>query len=251
MTAALALAAATLALAGPAGSQARPVVALTAAPARLALEPSTEGAVTLRNLGAGRIVVRASAGNYAVDVRGRPRVVPRRAARRSAASWLAVSPRELTLGPGAAALVRVRAVVPRRAEPGDHSGLVLLATRSGQPGGVGVRMRVGIRVVVRVPGAVVRRLAVERVRVRRAPASRMLDVRLTNRGNVTELLTRAGVTVELVRGRVLQRLAAAQRELLPGTSAVFSVRYRGTLRGRVLARVSIRGRPARAFWLRL
>ena len=64
----------------------------------------------------------------------------------------------LSIAPGGKAELEVAARVPARARPGDHHALVLLATRPSHVGGVGVRMRLGVRVSVRVPGKIVRRV---------------------------------------------------------------------------------------------
>jgi hypothetical protein len=241
-------AAAALALAaGQAHGQPRPVVAVSAAPARLSLVGSGVAAVTLRNFGASRVALDAAPGVLAVDLRGRPRVGRRSS--RSAARWLAVTPRSLSLAPGGSAVVAVRTQVPAEAEPGDHAGLVVFSTRVVQPGRVGVRMRVGVRINVRVPGTIVRRLVARSVRARRG---RLLDVAIENAGNVTEALARGGVRVVLLRrGRVLERLPCSRREVLPRTRALFTVASRRTVRGVVLARVEIRGVAVRTFGVRL
>lgn len=251
----LAVAAVILAALGApaAGSaQPRPVVALSATPARVSMTDTREASISVRNFGAARMSVAVRAGSFAVDVRGRPRLVSRGSATRSAAPWLAVAPRELSVAPGGTGVIRVNALVPRKAEPGDHTGVVLFSTRAAQPGRVAVRMRVGVRVTVRVPGTVVRRLVVRSLRRRAAGGKRILDVGVVNKGNVTETLARGGLNVLLVRqGRVLERLPAARRELLPGSRAVLSVTPRTRRRGVVVARVQLRGVVARSFRLRL
>lgn len=99
--------------------------------------------------------------------------------------------------------------VPSGAEPGDHSELVLLTTRSPTARGLPVRVRLGVVVVVRAPGRLIRRIAVVSVRAHRAGRARVLGLLLANRGNVTETV---GGTCALVwlhrRGRILARLRA-------------------------------------------
>ena len=238
------------AAAEPALGQPRPVVAISATPARLSLAGDGETVVTLRNFGSSRVALDADAGGLAVDVRGRPRLVARGS--RSAASWLVVSPRRLSVAAGGVAVVGVQAQVPARAPPGDHTGVVVFATRAARQGRIGVRMRVGVRVTVRVPGTIVRRLVVRtlRPRARRGKKHRVLDLTLENRGNVSEALARGAVRVVLLRrGRAVERLPCSRRELLPRSRAVLSVTSRA--RGAVLARIEVRGRPARTFRLRL
>jgi hypothetical protein len=225
----------------------RPVVSLSASPARVLTGPGRVQVVSLRNFASSTASVSARAGGVALDLRGRPRIVGRTAA----SSWLGLSPRELSVRAGGAAELRVQARVPRGAEPGDHHAVVLLATRTTEADGVGVRMRIGVRVVVRVPGRVVRRLLVRGIAVRRSGRVRVIDVALANRGNVTETLPRGRIAV-VVRGRAgSDRLFARRRELLPHSRAVVSVTYRGLRRGLATATVEIDGRAVRTFRIRV
>jgi hypothetical protein len=184
----------------------------------------------------GREPVRVEVGRagYALDLRGRPRVLAARA------SWLRVRPRRLTLAPGQKASFVVVSAPPRRAEPGDHSELLLLTTRPVRTAALSVRMRLGVVVVVRVPGRIVRRLAVLGVRLRPP----WLDVLVANRGNVRERVARRCVTVTVRRrGRVLARLHPRPRLLLPGTRGVLEVSFR-RWRGRLRVAVAVStGRP--------
>lgn len=230
----------------------RPVVSLSASPARVALAGDGRVGIALRNFGRSRVAVTTSRGSFVLDRRGRPAVVARFETSRSAAAWLRVRPRGLSIGPGGVALVEVTSHVPVGAAPGDHHALVLFVTSATQTGQVGVRMRVGVRVVVRAPGTVVEKLAIRRLRVRRAGRTRIVEVALANLGNVAEELPRGRLTISfLVGGRTVWRVRTPWRELLPHSSGTVSARYRGTLRGRVLARVEIRGAGSRAFWVHL
>jgi hypothetical protein len=236
-------------LAAPAAE--RPVASVSAEPSRVELAAGGRATITLRNVGRSRVRVAARSGGLAVDARGRPRLVGPRGAR-NAAPWLALRPRDFDLAPGRQATVEVRALLPRRAEPGDHHAVVLLTSRPVAAEAVGVRMRVGVRVGVRVPGRVVRRLEVRSLVVRRERDSRALDVVLANRGNVTEELPRARLRVVLVAGgRVIAVLPAARADLLPKTAGLATVVYRGAARGAHVARVEIRGAGSRSFRIRL
>ena len=202
--------------------------------------------VTLRNFGASQAQVIVGRGSFTLDLRGRPAVG--RPGPRSAQSWLAFRPAALPIAPGGKAELEVIARVPPRARPGDHHALVLLATRPSRVGGVGVRMRLGVRVSVRAPGKVVRRVVVQRLRVRRRGPGRSLEVTIANLGDLIE--TNAVTVVLSDRGRV-ERVPAAVREVLPRTRAILVARYSGRLRGRVLARVEVDGVARRSFRLRL
>jgi hypothetical protein len=192
--------------------------ALTAAPSRVELAGSGNEVVEVRNRGATRVVVDATRAGFALDLSGRPRVIAA-----APGAWLSVRPRRVAIAPGGVATLRVSARVLRGASPGDHTALLLLSTRPPTNAGVAVRMRLGVVVVLRVPGRVVHRLSVERVRLARG----LLRVTVANRGNVTEQLTGKRVVVTVRRGaRVLARLSPAARELLPHSRGVFVVRLR-------------------------
>jgi hypothetical protein len=92
-------------------------------------------------------------------------------------------------------------------------------------------MRIGVVVVVRAPGRVVRRLALSGLRVRPAPGARILELGVSNRGNVTETLERGRLWISLQRGAAHTRLRAAGRDLRPRTSGIVQVVYRGRLKG--------------------
>jgi hypothetical protein len=241
---------ASLLAASPPTGAARPPVALIASPAHVALTGSARAPVAVTNSGTEPVVVDVARAGFALDLRGRPRAVSRRS------SWLAVVPRSLVLAPGATAPLTVSAKVPRRAQPGDHPELVLLTTRPSARRGLPVRLRLGVVVVVRAPGKVVHRVEAVAVHSRRAGRGRRLEVLLANRGNVTETVRGSCASVTLQRGaRLVARLRAPRRELLPRTRGLVDLRYAGRVRGRVAARVVLLracgGLRARTFVLRL
>jgi hypothetical protein len=143
----------------------------------------------------------------------------------------------------------------RRAAPGDHAALVLLTTRPLGVHRVRIRLRVGVIVVLRVPGRVVRSLDARSLAVRREGGRRLLDLLLVNRGNVTERLAADGLRLVLRgRGRMLATLRPRPRELLPHSAGIAEFTYRGAARGSVTARIElrppVRGR-IRSFHVRL
>ena len=236
-------AAALLALLVPASagaSPARPVVALTASPTHLTLAGRERRAIRVANPGATAIVVSAAAAGFTLGRRGRPHVAGGASAGR-VASWLAVRPRRVELAPGAAAELLLTVAPSRTASPGDHPALVLLTTRAPPGAAVPVRMRVGVTVVVRVPGKVVHRLALSSLRVLKSTHGRVFRVVIANRGNVVEWLRRGRVEIALFAGRRrIAELRSNPRELLPGAASVFDLTYRGTVR-RLTALVSLAG----------
>jgi hypothetical protein len=215
-----------------------PRVALIASPAHVSLAGSAKAPLAVTNSGADPVVVDVARAGFALDLRGRPRVAARRP------TWLAVSPRQLSLAPGANATVTVTSRVPPGAEPGDHSELVLLTTRSPTARGLPVRVRLAVVVVVRTPGKVVRRVDVLWVRARRVGRGRVLGLLLANRGNVTETVGGSCVLLWLHRrGRILARLRAPERRILPHTSGLVELTYRGRAGGHLVARVVPTSRP--------
>jgi len=245
-----------LASASAGASGARPPVALTASPSRLELDGTSQATVRVTNGGASRIVLDVGEAGFALDLRGRPRVVARGTAQRSAAGWLAFRPRRLVLRPGASGSVLVASKVPSRAEPGDHDALVLFTTRRRVADGLSVRIRMGVVVLVRAPGKIVRGIQARGLRVVRRGRVRTLELSLVNRGNVTESFERARALVSIERdGRRLARVRGEARELRPHTRGVLEFRYRGSVSGRVIARVDVSSDSGqvvrRAFGIRL
>ena len=221
-------AAVLVALAAPVlvGAASPPPVALIASPSHVDLKGSARAPVTVTNSGSRPIAVDVARAGFALDLRGRPRAVARRS------SWLAVGPRRLTLAPGASATLTVSAHVPGRAQPGDHSELVLLTSRQPTRHGLPVRLRLGVVVVVRAPGQVVRRVSAVRLHVRRVGKARVLGLLLANGGTVTETVGgRCAVLWLYRRSRILARLRAAERTILPHTRGLVELVYRGRLRG--------------------
>jgi hypothetical protein len=249
LRAALLATAALAAVAPGASARGRPVVSLSASPARLTLASGAPQTIRLTNFGTSRVTVDSSLSGVAIDMRGRPALVRRPTAGRNAAAWLRVQPSRFTIRARASATVSVRVRVPRRAQPGDHHAAVVLATRPVDHGRVGVRMRLAVRVSVRAPGRVRRRVEIRGLTVRRVGRARLLEVRLANRGNVTEKLA-GRVTVALV-GLTSLRVPARRRELLPGREGIVAAVYRGAGRGVTRVRVGVRSAGSRTFRIRL
>jgi hypothetical protein len=224
----------------------RPPVALAAVPARLTLEGTTRSAVRVTNWGTKPVIVVVSRAAFALDLRGRP-LIARRGGARSAAGWLTFRPGRFALGPRATTSLVVTSKLPKRAEPGDHDALVLLSTRPLRRARVAVRLRMGVVVVVRAPGKVVRRLELRGLHVARRGRSRALELVVANRGNVTESLVRARAVVSRARGgRRVGTLVAGNRDLRPRTSGIVEFRLRGKPRGWMTTRVVIPAVPGRS-----
>ena len=223
-----------------AGSGPRKAVGLTATPARVALRGSGTAVVRIRNPGEQAVAVDAASAGFALDLRGRPRIV-RRHGPRSAAGWLTVRPRHFRLAPHGAVALIVTARVPLRAEPGDHDALVLVGARPLPRARVSIRLRLGVVVLVRAPGAVVRRLRLGRLRAARRGGVRALELVVINSGNVTERLRRVRVTVS---GPRPASIGAGARELRPHSRGVLDFRLRAA-HGAVTVRVRVPAEPGR------
>lgn len=226
--------------AAAAGSS-RPVVALTASPAHVQLVGADRRAIRVANPGSEPVVVDVATAGVSFSARGRPRISRAGAeGRRDVSSWLVARPNRIALAAGASAELGLVSSPPRSAEAGDHAALILLTTRAAGAAEVGVRMRVGVTVLVRVPGTIRRLLAVRSLRVRGLGRRRVLELVVVNAGNVVERLRRGRLTVSLFAGRKrLAELRPPPRELLPGTSGIFELGYRYRLRGPVRALVAL------------
>jgi hypothetical protein len=236
----MAVVAALLAPAPAGASPARAPVSLVASPARVSIAGSGRATVTVTNSGSRRVEIEVRRAGFALDLRGRPRIVRRARGAGAATSWLIVRPRRLVIRAGARASLSITSRVPRRARPGDHDALVVLTTRPIRSAKVAVRMRLGVMVVVRAPGRTARRLDVRSLRVRRVGGTRMLELLLANRGDVTEVLDRKRVRIILQRrDRVFARLQPLARQLLPRTKGLVQAPYAGRVRGRVTAVVEL------------
>jgi hypothetical protein len=223
-------------------SAGRPPIALSVSPARVALAAPASTTIQLRNLGSTRVVIDAT---------------PRSVGRRVSPRWLSIRPREFALRAGSRAVLTLRADVRRRIRPGDHEVVVLFVTHPLERRRVAVRIRLGIRVRVRMPGRMVRRVDVGGVRVLRRRSVRALLVSVANRGNVTEQL-RGRVTVTLLRhSRAVASLQPQGPSQLPaGARTVLAARYAGAVRGGVTVVVRLRlggsvGTVERRYRLRL
>ncbi len=245
---ALALGAAAASIPGAAAGRG---IALSASPLRLTLRGASTRAVVVRNPGRRVLLVDVSRAGFSRSMRGKPRVRPAR----DGVKWLRMYPKRIRIAPGAKCVLHVRAVPPRRASPGDHPALALLTTRPLGVRHVRVRLRVGVVVVLRVRGRIVRRLDARALTVRREGAARLLELRLLNRGNVLERLRGDGLRISLFgHGRRFATLRPRSQELLPHSAGIAVFPYRGRRRGEVLARVELRSPvqgARRSFHLRL
>jgi hypothetical protein len=213
-------------------------VALSASPSRVVVTAPGRARIVVANPGGERVLVDAAPAAYGLDRAGRPLV---RAARvGSAALWLVVTPRAVALDPGGRAELSVSTSRRADAHPGDHAALLLLTARPAHGAAIVARMRVGVVVVVRVPGVLVHRLALGGARVRRSGRLLRLNLAIVNHGNVDEWLGAGRLTIALFRGgHRLVRLRPTPRRLLAGTAGLVEARCSTRIHGRVTAVVTL------------
>jgi hypothetical protein len=225
-----------LATVAPASAGAPRRSGLVVWPARATLTAGSSATLHVANHTRTTLALSVRTLGLALDLRGAPRLV------RSSAGTALVSLRtaRVVVGPGGVGSVGLRVAAGRGLAAGDRPALVLLAARTAGGAGIGVQVRIGVPIEVRVPGAVRRHLVLGPLRVR----GRRLELAVRNGGNVTERLGRGSVVVEVWRG--VRRLATLQprpRDLFPQTRGLAEYRRPAALHGRVRVVVRV-GVPA-------
>jgi hypothetical protein len=239
---AVALLAAGTALSSAAGPQ---PVALSATPTIVTLLGTSTSQIHVVNPSHRAITVAVATGNYAIASNGRVQIDPKVAPNRTAKAWLSITPATLKLGPNGEGNVTVVSHPPKKAEPGDHHALVLLTARAAESGQVAIRTRIGVGVLVRMPGSIVRKLAIPSLRVKAAGKAKLLNLAVANLGNVNERLAPGKLTIQLSRaGKSLTVLRTRPVDLLPASRQTVSVPYRGKVHGTLRAVVRVRPTPA-------
>jgi hypothetical protein len=210
-------------------------LAVSAWPARVVVAAPGATTVAVGNPGRDPVVLSARPRAYTLDPRGRPRI------EEPQAGWLVVRPARFTVPPHGTLQLRVVVRHPAGVRPGDHAELVLLTTEPPPGRRVSARLRIGVVVVVRVPGRLVHRLALGPLRLSgRGPLTR-LELTVANRGNVDEWVERGRVTVTLVRrGWRLASAPIGARRFLARTSGIVEARFRRTLHGWVTVIATLR-----------
>jgi hypothetical protein len=217
-----------------------PTLGIAASPTLLYMQGAGRDRIEVSNIAKTAVTVTVGTGNYAISGTGHVKVDPKVAPNRAAKAWLTVAPRRFRLAGGASTYVSVAAHPPRRAEPGDHNALVYLATSS-KKGEVGVQTRLGVGVLVRMPGQIQRRLVLRKASVVHKAKARYVRVVVGNSGNINERVAKGRLTVTLMRGsQQVKILHGSFFELLPKMRVRAAIRYRGKLHGRFTALVRLR-----------
>jgi hypothetical protein len=220
----------------PAGANSNPPsLAVSAWPARVVVTAPGHAQVGVGNPGDEPVQLVARAQSYALDQRGRPRI------QRPQTRWFVVRPARLVVPPHRVAQVQLTVRRPPGTRPGDHAELLLLATEPPAGRRVFARLRIGVVVVVRVPGRLVHRLGAGPLRVRRRAARTSLELTVANLGNVDEWLGRGRISVTLVQGGWrMPCMPIEARRLLARSSGIMEARFRRRLHGPAGALVVIR-----------
>ena len=211
-------------------------------PARATVRAGSAATLHIANHTRGRMLVAIRTMGLALDPRGTPRLV--RAS--SGTALVSVRTTHVVVAAGGVGSVAVRVSAGHGLASGDRPALVLLTARSAGGAGIGVQVRIGVPLEVRVPGIVRRGLELGALRLR----GRRLELVVRNRGNVAERLGRGSVVVEVWRGqRRLARLQPRPRDLFAHTHGLAEYRLPGRLHGlvRVIARVLAPTKGRRAF----
>jgi len=211
-------------------------------PARVTLPAGSSATLHIANRTRAPVWVSVRTMGLALDLRGAPRLV-----RSSAGTPLVVvRARRVVVAAGGVGSIGLRVSAGHGLAAGDRPALVLLTARSAGGAGIGVQVRIGVPVEVRVPGAVRRRIQLGHVRVR----GRRLELVVRNAGNVAERLGRDSVVVEVWRGsRRLATLQPRPRDLFPNARGLVEYRLPSRLHGRmrVIVRTSLPGSGRRGF----
>lgn len=218
-----------------------PPVALAAAPARLVLPASTRSVIRIANTGGVPLDVQVSRAGLSLGREGRPAVAPRAAPPR----WLFVSRTRFRIRAHTAVAIAVRAGALRAARPGDHATLLLFSAARPGRHAVGVALRVGVVVVLRARGVVMRRLGLGALQVERHRAVHVLRIGVANRGDLDEWIDRPRVRLTLrCADYVVARPVITPRRLLARSRGVLLAVVRGNRRGRCVLDVRLlRARP--------
>jgi hypothetical protein len=231
--------AAVAALATATGAGAGSAFTLSVEPTQLTLIGASKGFYTIRNPSKTPVSLKASIGNYTIKPNGRVVVDPKLSPRRSAKSWLTISPKHFTVEANGKSYLRVRSHPGKKAGPGDHHALILFVSGTRGKGNVLVRTRIGVGVLVRVKGKIKRRLAIAGLSA--AGSKHQLRLVVANRGNINERLLRHKVSVVIKEGkRTVQTLWAPARQVLPYSRTVYALPYRSSLNGKLTAIVTVR-----------
>lgn len=222
------------ALAGTSSFALRPVMydpAIPATKSYFVLDPApgttVQSSVRVTNVGSGPGVIRL----YAVDgTTGQTSGAVYRsvsAPRRDVGAWITLGARRLALGPGKSAVVPFTVRIPVGARGGDHLGGIVGENASLTSGGEGA-IRVKIQhltiaaVLVRLPGAPVARLSLDRAAASGGNGYQYVNLDLANRGTIM-MKPVGSMTLRTADGTLIASRKLALDTFLPRTQIRYPV----------------------------
>jgi hypothetical protein len=134
--------------------------------------------------------------------------------------WVQPTGDHITIAPGKTAEVPFAVTVPANATPGDYvGGIVTSLTQPDQAQGINVERRLGIRIKLRVGGALTPGLAIEKLHIGYGGGDASVSYTIHNTGNAVQSAQQAvSVTGPFGLLRADAGKIAAPPELLPGES---------------------------------
>lgn len=104
--------------------------------------------------------------------------------------WVRLAKKELTLAPGAEEKVDFTVTVPEQADVGEHNSCLTIQAAAAEDedestGGVRLRMRQAIRMIVTIPGDLHRELAIEKFGISLGAGTQNYSLTAANKGNVS------------------------------------------------------------------
>ncbi len=100
-------------------------------------------------------------------------------------NWVKLSTNTIQVGAGKSANINFNLTVPDNASPGQHSGAIVIYEKTADsPNGVGLRIRIGARIYVTVPGKVVRKLTFQKVTHEIKDGKLIFHIQARNESNI-------------------------------------------------------------------
>lgn len=104
-------------------------------------------------------------------------------------AWIALEKSEVTLSPGTNEIIPFTITVAETAGVGEHNGCILIqekkAVAEGDAAGMNLSIRTGIRVVVTIPGELIRKLEIVDFTMKKTDTSIILRPKVKSLGNVS------------------------------------------------------------------
>ncbi|MCW2950656.1 MAG: hypothetical protein JWN41_1669 [Thermoleophilia bacterium] len=193
----------------------------------------------------GGLKYRADIGDATQDSRGHYLFEPRSNDVRRPSSWMSVTPKSFTSGPGTVEPIQWTMAIPKRAEPGDAIGVIYVTQVADAPrgGGFVLQPRLAVRLEVRIRGKQRFRPAITSLRVPKVSSAGPVKLTLTvaNRGNVRIDMAKASTAAVQIRAAGhTKKTFPLTGTLFPKATRKYTFVWRDTpSRGRFTARANL------------